>query len=114
MLTDILIRFAVGGIVVSVFAVAGDLVTPKSFAGIFGAAPSVALATIFLTVVKEGRAYVSIEARSMILGAIAFLIYACVVMRFLRTAKWASLRVAGTALLLWAVAALGLWLAILR
>lgn len=114
MLTDILIRFAVGGVVVSVFAVLGDLVKPKTFAGIFGAAPSVALATIFLTVVKEGRVYVSIEARSMILGAVAFLIYSCVVMRFLKTAKWPALRVAGSALLVWAAAAFGLWLLILR
>jgi len=85
MLTDIVIRFVVGGVIVSLFSVLGDLVKPKSFAGIFGAAPSVALATIVLTVVKQGRVYVSVEARSMILGAIAFLVYACMVMRILRT-----------------------------
>jgi Protein of unknown function (DUF3147) len=114
MLTDILIRFVVGGVVVLIFAVLGDLVHPKSFAGIFGAAPSVALATIALTVFKEGHAYVSVEARSMILGAIAFLIYACVVMRLLRTGRWAALPVAGSALLLWAAVAFGLWLGVLR
>ena len=42
----VLIRFLVGGAVVSVFALIGDLVKPKSFAGLFGAAPSVALATL--------------------------------------------------------------------
>ena len=36
----------VGGIVVSVFAMLGDMLRPKSFAGLFGAAPSVALATL--------------------------------------------------------------------
>jgi hypothetical protein len=54
---DILIRFIVGGAIVSAFAVLSDLFKPKSFAGIFGAAPSVALATIALTVAKEGRSY---------------------------------------------------------
>ena len=43
---------------------------PKSFAGLFGAAPSVALATLALAVHKHGPAYGSIEGRSMILGAI--------------------------------------------
>ena len=48
---EILIRFLIGGVVVSVFAVIGDILKPKSFAGLFGAAPSVALATLGLTIV---------------------------------------------------------------
>jgi hypothetical protein len=69
---DYLIRFLAGGIVVSLFAVVGDVLRPKSFAGLFGAAPAVALATLTLAFWKHGGAYVSIEGRSMILGAIAF------------------------------------------
>ncbi len=42
------VRFLVGGIVVSAFAVLGDVLRPKSFAGLFGAAPSLALATLSL------------------------------------------------------------------
>jgi len=72
---EILIRFLIGGVVVSVFAVIGDILKPKSFAGLFGAAPSVALATLGLTIVSEGAAYVALEARSMLAGAIAFLLY---------------------------------------
>jgi hypothetical protein len=53
MLTQILIRVIVGGIIVSIFAVLSDTLKPKSFAGLFGAAPSVALATIVLAVAKE-------------------------------------------------------------
>ena len=41
---EILARFVIGGVVVSVFALIGDVIKPKSFAGLFGAAPSVALA----------------------------------------------------------------------
>ena len=36
---EYLVRFLVGGIVVSAFAVLGDLLRPKSFAGLFGALP---------------------------------------------------------------------------
>jgi Protein of unknown function (DUF3147) len=80
---DLIIRFVVGGLVVSFFAMIGGTLKPKSFAGLFAAAPSVALATISLTVLKKGTAYAAIEAQSMILGAIAFLIYAWLVSRAL-------------------------------
>ncbi|HUB02500.1 MAG TPA: DUF3147 family protein [Terriglobales bacterium] len=114
MLEDILIRVVVGGLTVSLFAVLADMMTPKSFAGLFSAAPSIALATIGLTVAKEGRAYASIEARSMILGAIAFVVYAALVSRILLKGKSSALSVSGSALSVWCAAAFGLWLAFLR
>jgi hypothetical protein len=40
---ELAFRFIVGGLVVSLFAVLGDVFKPKSFAGLFGAAPSVAM-----------------------------------------------------------------------
>jgi len=80
---DLAIRFLVGGLVVSLFAVIGGALKPKSFAGLFAAAPSVALATITLTVLKKGTEYATIEAQSMMLGAIAFLVYAALVSRAL-------------------------------
>jgi hypothetical protein len=36
-MTQILVRFLVGGAVVSAFAAVGDMLKPKSFAGLFGA-----------------------------------------------------------------------------
>ena len=50
-----IVRFLIGGIVVSLFATLGDVLRPKSFAGLFGAAPSIALATIGLTIAKNVR-----------------------------------------------------------
>jgi hypothetical protein len=35
-----IVRFLIGGIVVSLFATLGDVLRPKSFAGLFGPAPS--------------------------------------------------------------------------
>jgi len=73
---EILVRFLVGGAMVSLFALLGDLFEPKSFGGLFGAAPSVAIATLALTIHTRGAAYAAVEARSMVLGAIALLDYA--------------------------------------
>jgi hypothetical protein len=71
-LSDIILRFFVGGMVVSLFASLGDLFKPKSFAGLFGAAPSVALATLGLAVLKQGEQYAATEARSMVAGLAGF------------------------------------------
>ena len=73
---ELLARFLIGGVIVSFFAVLAEMFRPKSFAGLFGAAPSIALATIGITISGHGKAYAAVEARSMIFGAIAFLLYA--------------------------------------
>jgi hypothetical protein len=85
------IRFLIGGMVVMLFALLGDVLRPKSFAGLFGAAPSIALATIFLTIHQNGEAYAAMECRSMMLGAVAFSIYAAVVSWILRRYKPSTL-----------------------
>jgi hypothetical protein len=111
---QVLIRFLVGGAVVSIFALIGDVLKPKSFAGLFGAAPSVALATLGLTVAAKGASYAAIEARSMIAGAIAFFIFASLVswtlMRYPFRALWVTLG----AMPLWFAVAFGLWSVALR
>jgi hypothetical protein len=57
------------------FAALGDALKPKSFAGLFGAAPSIALATLGLTIAANGKMYAATEARSMVAGALAFSLY---------------------------------------
>jgi hypothetical protein len=52
---EYLLRFAAGGVAVSAFAILGDMLRPKSFAGLFGAAPSIALATLAIAVAQKGR-----------------------------------------------------------
>ncbi len=111
---EILIRFLIGGVSVSLFAIIGDLFKPKSFAGLFGAAPSIALATLVLTIASDGAAYASVEARSMMIGAVAFLIYALVVCRIMMRGTVSAARVTPACLAVWGVAALGMWLVILR
>jgi len=105
---EYIIRFVVGGIVVSAFAVLGDVLRPKSFAGLFAAAPSVALATLALTISKEGGAYAAEEGRSMILGAVALSAYCVFVAQLLMRARWSALSATVTALIAWFAVALGL------
>ncbi len=110
---ELVARFFAGGALVALFAVMGDVFTPKSFAGLFAAAPSVALATMVLTLHAKGAAFVAVEARSMIVGAAAFAIYASVVAWVLHHGRHHPTVVAVAALALWgAVAAAGwaLWL----
>ncbi len=59
--------------VISFFAVLGDQLKPKSFAGLLGTQFR-SLYHTSLTVLKDGKAYAHTEARSMIVGAIAFFI----------------------------------------
>src|SRR5258705_12252377 len=86
---ELVLRFLIGGAVISSFAMLGDVLRPKSFAGLFGAAPSIALATVGMTIAHHGKEYAATEARPMVLGAIAFCIYAYLVSRaLLRYQRW--------------------------
>jgi len=69
---ELILRFLIGGVSVCAFSLLGDLLRPKSFAGLFSAAPYVALATLGLTIAAEGKAYAALEARSMTAGSAAF------------------------------------------
>jgi uncharacterized membrane protein (GlpM family) len=105
---EILIRFMIGGLVVSVFALTSDLLKPPSFAGLFGAAPSVALATLSLTVAKDGSSYAAKEAHSMMAGAIGLFFYASFVSWVLMHRKPTALRVTIGAMPIWLGVAFGL------
>ena len=98
----------------SLFAALGDILKPKSFAGLFGAAPSVALATLGLTIVADGTLYAAKEARSMIAGAIAFCLYATLCSRLMMKHKLHALAATVSALALWLSCALGAWVLIWR
>jgi hypothetical protein len=111
---DLLLRFVIGGVVVSLFAVVGDLVKPESLGGVFAAAPTISLATLVLTMRKEGAGYVAMEGRSMVAGAIAFFVYACVVSFVLMRWKPKAMAAASALLPVWFATAAGLWALWLR
>jgi len=111
---DLIIRFFLGGIAVSLFALLGDLFKPKTFSGLFSAAPSIALGTLGLAIVKHGDAYAALEAHSMIYGAIALLVYSQIVSWLLMHYKLHSLIVGSLALTLWFGVAFGMWFFVLK
>lgn len=103
------IRFLVGGAMVCVFAAAGDVLRPKNFAGIFSAAPSVSLATLTLTVLAQGKTFASMEARSMIAGALALAAYALLCTRLMGKYRVHAFRATVSGLAVWLACAMGLW-----
>lgn len=106
---DYAIRFVAGGMLVCLFAAAGDAMRPRSFAGIFSAAPSVSLATLTLTVLAQGKAYASLEARSMIVGAAGLAVYSLLCMRMMGKNRVHAFRATVSGLGVWLACALGLW-----
>ncbi len=114
MLKLMLFRFLVGGAVVATFSALGDILKPKSFAGLFGAAPSVALATLALTIATDGPSYAATEARSMIAGAIAMFIYACLVLWVMSKFKPPALVVSISLIAVWLATSFAIWIFVLR
>jgi hypothetical protein len=105
---EYLLRFLAGGLAVSIFALLGDVLRPKSFAGLFGAAPSVALATLTLAFAEQGFDYVTAEARSMAIGAVAFALFSVTTCQLLMRLQWRAWTACSTALLVWLGASFGL------
>src|SRR5580698_9977927 len=106
--TDALVRFLIGGLAVSFFAMLADVLRPRSFAGLFGAAPSIALATLTLTVSQRGTSFAAIEGRSMMAGAAGLVIYSGVVCLLLQRHRWHANAAALVAITVWFVVAFGL------
>jgi uncharacterized membrane protein (GlpM family) len=113
-IADLIIRFVVGGAMVSLFAVVGELFAPKTFSGIFGAAPSVALATLALTSHKQGHTAVADLAQAMLFGTAAMLAYCAILSVVVRRLKMPAWLEAGAAWALWFAIAFPLWARFLR
>jgi hypothetical protein len=107
-------RFLIGGAVISAFALLGDVLRPKSFAGLFGAAPSIALATVGMTIAHQGKGYAATEARSMVLGAVAFCFYAYAVSRVLLRYKRSTIAMTLALMPAWLGISFGLCWVLLR
>ncbi len=110
---DIIVRFLVGGLAVSAFAVLGDVLRPKSFAGLFGAVPSIALATLAIAIAQRGAGYAATEARSMMLGAVALWLYSAGVCRLMEKQRVSALPASGAMFAGWLICAFGLKLLLL-
>ena len=111
---DIVLRFLAGGGLVCLFAMIGEVLEPKSFAGLFAAAPSIALASLGLTIATEGIGYAARECRSMLIGAVAFGLYGAAVTWMLARRRVSPFKAAFGGWSLWLAFAFGLWAIFLR
>jgi hypothetical protein len=109
-----LIRFMIGGALVSAFAMAGDVLRPKGFAGLFSAAPSVAIASLALTSVQESPSYAALEAKSMLLGSIAMFLYAAGCTYLMAKVHTKAGPTSAAMLAVWAIATFSLRFALLK
>jgi Protein of unknown function (DUF3147) len=107
-MTEYVVRFLVGGAVVSAFAMLGDVLRPKSFAGLFGAAPSVALATLGIAIYQHGAGYAALQSRSTMAGAVALAVYSVIVCHILVRARLRVLPATMLSLAVWLIVAFGL------
>ena len=108
-MSEYAIRFLAGGLAVSVFALLGDILRPKSFAGLLGAAPSVALVSLALAFSSHGPDYTAIDARSMIIGAAALGIFGIVTCHALKHLRMSAMGGSVLAFGAWLMVAFGLY-----
>lgn len=72
------VRVVAGGALVAAFAMLGDALKPKMFAGLFSAAPSVATVSLLVTGLATGPAKEVKYTTGMIAGAIGLVAYSLV------------------------------------
>ncbi len=96
-----------GGVLVLAFAALSETLKPKRFAGILGAAPSVAIAGLALGAISKGPADQASAAHTMIAGAAGLAVYAAVAVVTLR--KFGPLKGAIVAFAAWVATALALY-----
>jgi hypothetical protein len=111
-MAEILFRFVVGGVVVAMFSAIGELFEPKRFSGIFGAAPSVAIATLGLTFMQHGGNTVATEAWWMLVGAVAMFAYAAASAALAKREHFPIWLAAGGAWIAWFAIAMLAWFAL--
>src|SRR5487761_1142527 len=103
----LLLRGLAGGALVVCFALISEVLKPKAFAGLFSAAPSVAFASLVLTVSFEPVGKAWSESVGMVLGGVAMVAACAVAVATIPRAKmWVT---SLAACVTWGAVALGLY-----
>lgn len=102
-IVEVLAKAALGGLLVVAFAMLAETLSPKRFAGVFAAAPSVALASLLVSVLAKGPKDAADDCAGMVAGAAGFVAYCLVAPPSM--SRWGSRKGAGAALGAWLAAA---------
>jgi hypothetical protein len=101
-----------GGLFVVLFSVIAEMLKPKRFAGLFSAAPSVALANLIVVIVAKGHGEGIANTRGMVIGALAFSL-SCL-LGVVAVRRWRAVAGSSALMLVWLALALPGWAVFLR
>jgi ABC-type spermidine/putrescine transport system permease subunit I len=104
------LRAVAAGALVVIFALIGEVVTPKAFSGLFSAAPSVAVASLAITIVAQNSGKARQASTGMVVGAVAMVV--CCVLAVVVVPRIGSLWASLTAWVGWAAIDLSLYWAV--
>lgn len=93
-----------GGLFVVLFSVIAEMLKPKRFAGLFSAAPSVALANLIVVIVAKGHGEGIANTRGMVIGGLAFSLSCLIGVVAVR--RWRALAGSSVLMLVWLALAL--------
>lgn len=108
----IAVKGLLGGTFVVLFAFIGETLKPKRFAGLFAAAPSVAVASLLISALTKGPATTRELALGMLLGSAGMFTY-CVV-GLVTVDRLRALAGSVTAWTVWLAVSLGLYLVVVH
>ena len=100
---EVALKALAGGLLVLAFAALAQMLMPKRFAGIFSAAPSVALGSLLVTAMFSPYRDLELSGAGMAVGAVAFLVYCLLAIPLVR--RWGAWRGSVAALAGWGVVA---------
>lgn len=69
------IKAFASGVLVVVFSLIAEVLKPKSFCGLFGAAPSIAIVSLIILEISKGGHAAREQSFAMMFGAIALAVY---------------------------------------
>ncbi len=108
----VIVKALAGGLMVVLFALIGEAVRPRSLAGITSAAPSVALASLIVTLAVSGVAAAQQLSLGMVAGASALVVWCLIGVEAVK--RLGALRGSIATTGVWLLMALSLWAVFLR
>jgi hypothetical protein len=108
----ILVKALIGGSVVVAFAVLGEMLRPRGLAGVFAAAPSVAIAGLAISSLTTGSPAAAVQASGMIVGAAALSVSCLVGTEAVK--RLGAMRGSVGVVITWVLVGLGAWTLMLR
>jgi len=108
----LVVKALAAGTLVCAFAAIGELLRPRGLAGIFAAAPSVALASLAITTMATGAGSAVSQATAMVAGSAALVV--CCLVGIESVKRLGALRGSIAATVPWLAVAIGLWVVVLK